>query len=471
MLLLGAGNAHTATYTNIATIESITFAIATASSTVDATLDDGNFVNLDSAPITATTITDAVTINASAENDSTVVISGGTAGDTLTGTDTYLTLSGDTISGGNGADIIDGSLGGDTLSGGAGADVFVYNGVTDSSSLPDSITDFLSGTDKIKVALNYSTVVQDLIVTGDLTTGKTSKTAVQDSLTGTRGQAVYNTETSQLYINYNGDNLITSLDYTIGINAGATALATVADADIIYNITTGSGADTVTGNVGADIISTGAGIDTVFSGQGIDTVDLGASDTADDIYKLSTQELYSSATTATSGSVAVDVVSEFEYGANKDQVEISITAIEALGGVTDLINVEGTSLTAGSTDIYTDGAATIYTFGAAVTTVLGLTVDDAALTEAAVEATLVAGGSNALTYDGNAYADGDALLILVDSSAEATVGTVLALVVFLKATTGGAAAAAGDLDVIFLSNIGTADATGSAATSNFDLIA
>ena len=69
-----------------------------------------------------------------------------------------------------------------------------------------------------------------------------------------------------------------------------------------------------------------------------------------------------------------------------------------------------------------------------------------------------------------AYADGDAFLLLVDSSGEASVGTVLALVVFLKATAGGAAAAAGDLDVIFLANIGTADASGSADTTNFDLI-
>ena len=470
LIVLTAGNAHTATYTNIATIESITYSLANTSATINATLADGNFVNLDSAPITATAITSAVTIDASAENDSTVDIKGGTAGDTLTGTDTYLTLSGDTISGGNGADTIDGSLGGDTISGGAGADTFVYNDVTDSASLPDSITDFLSGTDKLKIALNYSSSTQDLIVTGDVTTGKTSKSAVQDALTGTRGQATYNTETSQLYVNYNNDNLITSLDYTIGLNAGATALTTVADADIIWNITTGSGADTVTGNVGADIISTGTGIDTVFSGRGIDTVQLGASDGADDIYKLSTQELYSSATTATSGSVAVDVVSGFEYGASADQVEISITAIEALGGVTDLTDGDGASVTADSTDIYTDAGDAIYTLGTAATTVLGITIAGA-MTEAVVEAALINTGTEDLTSSAAGHSDGDAMLLLVDSTGEASVGTVLALMVFLSDVNADTALTAGTIDIIFLANLGTADATGSANTANFDLIA
>ena len=133
LILYAAGNAHSATYTNISKIESITYALYTTTEAVTATLADGNFVSLDSAPISASTITSVVTIDASAENDSTVSLTGGTGADILTGTDTFLYFTGDTISGGNGDDVIDGS-GQATITGGAGADTFVYNTQTDSSS-------------------------------------------------------------------------------------------------------------------------------------------------------------------------------------------------------------------------------------------------------------------------------------------------------------------------------------------------
>ncbi|WP_294091128.1 Calx-beta domain-containing protein [Sphingomonas sp.] len=78
----------------------------------------------------------ALTINGAAETDGRLVYFGGRAGDTLIG--------------GAGNDWIYGGRGADQLTGGAGADTFVYNEAAESSGTTyDTITDFLSGIDKI----------------------------------------------------------------------------------------------------------------------------------------------------------------------------------------------------------------------------------------------------------------------------------------------------------------------------------
>ena len=193
-----------------------------------------------------------------------------------------------------------------SISGGAGADIFTYNVVADSNTgAQDSITDFLSGTDGLAITLDYSSSTQALTITADVTAAKTSKSAAQDSFTGERGQTVYSTDDEVLYINYNNDNLVTSLDYAIAINPGATATTTVADADVTWTIKGGSGADIITANVNADTIEPGAGIDTINSGRGADTITLTV-DGADDVIRLQTNELYTDGTSVDNGSVAVD---------------------------------------------------------------------------------------------------------------------------------------------------------------------
>jgi len=78
-------------------------------------------------------------------------VTGGAGNDTITGGSLN-----DTISGGDGADSITGSVGRDSLTGGAGADIFVFaqpaaGSVTSNQVSPDTITDFVSGTDKISL--------------------------------------------------------------------------------------------------------------------------------------------------------------------------------------------------------------------------------------------------------------------------------------------------------------------------------
>jgi len=98
-------------------------------------------------------------------------ITGAAGADTLTGNAGNDTISGgagaDVISGGDGNDNITGGTGADNLTGGAGADVFVFASnattaatpvVTSTNAAPDTITDFVSGTDKISITGAYAPV-------------------------------------------------------------------------------------------------------------------------------------------------------------------------------------------------------------------------------------------------------------------------------------------------------------------------
>ena len=465
LLVLQAGNAHSATYTNVSNIEAITYTQVNGG-TVGGTLADGNFVSLTLAPVSGVGLTTALTFDGTAENDSSIKLTGGTAGDTLTGTDT--TTKGDTIQGNGGADTIDGSKGGDILTGGAGADIFTYNAVADSNTgAQDSITDFLSGTDGLAITLDYSSSTQDTTITADVTTAKTSKTLVQDSFTGERGQTVYSTDDSTLYINYNNDNLVTSLDYAIGINAGATATTTVADADITWTIKGGSGADIITGNVNADTIEPGAGIDTINSGRGADTLTLTA-DGADDVIRLQTNELYTDGTSVDNGSVAVDAVTSFLVGASGDQVEISLAAIEAMSGVIDLIDPgnAANSTAAGDTMVITDGGTGTYNLSGATTSIIVSVQAVGTLGEAGLEDLIEDNAANELIASG-AQAVGDAYLFLADDSSD----SALYLAVVGTAIADNGAITADDVQLVKLITFTDNAATQSYHADNFEIIA
>jgi Ca2+-binding RTX toxin-like protein len=116
------------------------------------------------------------------------------------------TISGNTganiINGSDGNDILFGGLGNDTLTGGAGTDHFVFNTALNAKSNKDSITDFLSGTDKIYLENAVMTALG--LTTGSLTTDQffSSSTAVKgNDLTD---RIIYNTTTGALYYDADG---------------------------------------------------------------------------------------------------------------------------------------------------------------------------------------------------------------------------------------------------------------------------
>ena len=246
-----------------------TLAFTTASDTYKVTTDSATVASGATLTVSGASLTGVLYFNGSAETNGYFSIASGGGNDSLTGG----TLA-DTISAGSGVDTITGGLGADSITGGAGNDVFVYANVTQSGGTAvDTITDWTSAADKLQVTLDYSTQSAALDINAvRLGTGAAALSNIQDGLSGKRGEYQYNVETSQVVINFNNDNLITSSDYKIGLAAGSTATATVADGDINFVISGGTAADSIIAGGGADTITGGSGADTITGGAGADVL-------------------------------------------------------------------------------------------------------------------------------------------------------------------------------------------------------
>ena len=361
-----ATNSLTAvTLTNVSNIERLTVSGTTLNAGT-ITLANGNFATVTGAAITASSLTTGTfSLDASAEAESTLSITGGGGADTIIGGQVA-----DTISGGTGADVITGGLGADSLTGGLGADTFVYATVAQSNGTnTDTITDFVTGTDKLQVTLNYSTLVTSLDINAVRTgAGVAGSSAAQDTLSGQRGQYVYDTTGSSLFINFNADNLLTTADYKININPASTASASIVDGDVNFVITggtaadvivAGGGADTINGGTGddninggagADQITGGAGADTIRGGTGADTIDVTAAADAD-VVQISSADVASGTTLASS-----DVVAGFAIA--NDVIDFATYVFDPLTGAAQ------TAAAFGTDDVTTAAVAV----GAAATT-------------------------------------------------------------------------------------------------------
>jgi Ca2+-binding RTX toxin-like protein len=292
---------------------------------------DVNVASGETLTVNGSNLTGTLTFDGSAETNGKFSLTGGTGTDSMIGGEGV-----DTIIGGAGADTIQGGLLADVLTGNIGADVFEYTAVAQSNaSNTDSITDFASGTDKLNVTLNYSSLTSALDINATVQTARAGTALIQDNLSGARGQATYDTTGSALYINFNNDNLLTTSDYKININPAATATATIAEGDINFVITggtvndviaAGGGADTISGEAGNDSITAGAGADNITAGEGTDTVVSGAG--SDAIFLAETTALVDTVRltgtgTIASGTVNIDTISSFSVGANSNAAATS----------------------------------------------------------------------------------------------------------------------------------------------------
>jgi Ca2+-binding RTX toxin-like protein len=347
-----------ATLTNVANIERITVSGTTGGTNL-VTLADANFATITAAAISATSLTTgALKITAAAEDDSTFSITGGSGADSIIGGQLA-----DTINGGSGADTIEGGLKSDSLTGGSGADVFVFaSAAASTGSDADSITDFLSGSDKINVTLGYSAFTVGLSVDATVKTARAGSSVVQDNLSGDRGQAAYDTVGNALYINVNNDNLLTTADYKINVNPGSTAATTIAEGDINFNITTGSGGDTITAGGGADTISSGDGTDNITAGAGADLILGGAGvdtllgGTGSDVFEFGISDSAPIVVANNANDTGSDNINDFATG---DLIKITITSADTVFdvGTHVLVGTANGTTTLGATGTY---AATTY---------------------------------------------------------------------------------------------------------------
>jgi Ca2+-binding RTX toxin-like protein len=126
----------------LASVNDVSFASGGSGHAYDITL--GNALVGSGAILTVNGSTlqsyETMEVDGSGETDGNLGLYGGAAADILIG--------------GSGADILYGGAGADSLTGGAGADKFRYDLVSHSTaSATDSITDFVSGTDKFDLTL------------------------------------------------------------------------------------------------------------------------------------------------------------------------------------------------------------------------------------------------------------------------------------------------------------------------------
>ena len=123
-----------------------------------------------------------------------------------------------------------GGLGNDTLTGGAGSDYFVFNTTPNTSSNKDTITDFVSGTDK----LEFSKAVFAGIATAAGTGNGAALTANEfvSSTTATAGTTatshfIYNSTSGVLYYDADANGAGASVQVAlIGTTTHATLVAT-----------------------------------------------------------------------------------------------------------------------------------------------------------------------------------------------------------------------------------------------------
>ena len=132
---------------------------------------------------------------------------GDSAANTLTGTSGNDNLSGnsgnDVIDGGSGNDILLGGLGVDTLTGGSGNDRFVFNTALGTNNI-DTITDFVSGADKILLENTIFTGFSGYSAGQTLTSGN-FVSGTNPSASTTNPTILYNTSTGALSYDADGN--------------------------------------------------------------------------------------------------------------------------------------------------------------------------------------------------------------------------------------------------------------------------
>ena len=183
-------------------------------------------------------------------------------------------------------DTLAGAGGNDTLVGGPGADVFAF--AEAGSAHADSITDFASGVDKIRLDASYFSAIG---AEGDFTAGDGRFVAGAGLSSGQDAddRVIYNTTTGELW--YDADGSGSGAAQLVATLQGAPALSAT-DITIVngsggepgggVHLVGTSGNDSLVGGDGDDTLEGLAGNDTLVGGEGDDLLDGGAdADTMD----------------------------------------------------------------------------------------------------------------------------------------------------------------------------------------------
>jgi Ca2+-binding RTX toxin-like protein len=179
-----------------------------------------------------TTGTAALNVNAAAVLNA-LMIQGNDGANILTGTGWADVIFGgagnDQIAGGAGADRLYGGLGNDTLSGGEGQDAFVFNTTPNATTNKDTITDFVSGADKIELS---KTIFAALDMVGGLSTDAFFASASATKGNDASDRIVYNTTTGALYYDADGSGATAAIQIAL-LGSLTHPLVTFSDFEVV----------------------------------------------------------------------------------------------------------------------------------------------------------------------------------------------------------------------------------------------
>jgi Ca2+-binding RTX toxin-like protein len=314
--------------------------LGNASITALTTLPAGSRITAGAGNDTITNTTGAVTVSGGAGNDTITTgtgadsIDGGAGNDTITassgnntvtggdGNDNITTTTGaDSIDGGAGNDTITGGVGSDTLTGGAGTDVFIYaanatGAMESSSTITDTITDFVSGTDKIQLPAGSNVSFVGNVANMQL--GLSAMTAANQSFFVTSENSLYVVSTFA-----NNAGSLTANDIIIKL----TGVTSLAPADLLLG--TQSTGNTVAIPTGATAINVGVGTSsttgTTYTSSASVATTAGGTSINNDIVTINSTQAAAAPTIA--------------GGAGNDVLTVSVTASATSAFSVDLTNV------------------------------------------------------------------------------------------------------------------------------------
>jgi len=344
-----------------------------------------------------------------------VAVTGGAGNDTLTGgaaADTILggvgndSLSGgagvDSIDGGDGADTIVGGTGADVMTGGAGADRFVI-GTNDSlastpvinSTLaaPDTITDFLSGTDKLDVGA-VSFLGNFVNIQGALAAQGVTGTPARSAAFVTGENSLY------VFVNAATTNTLNANDTVVKL----TNVTSLAQGDLLLG-PQGSGNSITLSAASAVVATSGAASNAAATTGAVNTPDLSANTTdGNDTVSAVVNFLASSTLTGGSGNDTLALSLASTSAQATVSVPASVTGFEAM----TLANYSATSTANNRTyDIALDesniAANSTLTITSSMT---GVSFDGSiATTGVSLTANAVTTATKAINYSGNSAQD------------------------------------------------------------------
>ena len=444
---LGAGN-DTATFAGVAgtggsvdagagTSDTVSLTHALAASLSAAALfeaDISNFEVLSVAALAATTNSSAVAVAIDLDNldDINSVVYAG-AGTQTTSANTT-TISNFSSGGSFEQTALLGALGNVVLTGD-------FTGASDSFTLKATATNGFANVGSVTLGS-----IESLSIVLDDSNTAAATTMFDLNLDATAATSV--TVTGDAGITFANSSLtaIRTLD-AAGVTAtGAAGVVTFTANDFNSNITTAGGNDVIVLGNATNTVTLGEGTDTVTAGTGVDTIILTETTAVTD-------------TVITASYTSVDSITGFIAGGGGDNLDLTLTGVEAIGTTADWVDGDASSAAVAAVSVQNVTAAATM---AAATTAYAITGTYAATTD--VETALEIGGSRALTTGGTWEASDASVVIYSD-------GTDAYLALF-ESTAGAASTtfAAADLVVTNLVTLaGVTDVSGYTA-ANFDII-